>query len=128
MKQITFIQEWCAEKGFNFHNVDVSGKKLPCALDKNWDKDDMSIYIKGFFKGSKKISISYGGLKNQMLLKIPIDKWDIDAIKKHCIPNIFICAKCSKKNLNLKTQDNHKTYVCPNCHEDKQKLNKREKY
>ena len=25
------------------------------------------------------------------------------------------CAKCGKKNLNLRTQDNHKTYDCPAC-------------
>ena len=54
-----------------------------------------------------------------MSLRTPINEFDIEAIKKHCIPDQFICNKCKKKNLNLRTQDNHKTYDCPNCQKDK---------
>lgn len=115
IEQTKWIKEFCDAEGFCFVETDELGVKVPCALDKGYKKNDNTIFVQGFQKGSKRIVVSYGGFKNQMSLKRPIDKWDYNAVKKHCIPREFICAKCKKKNLNLRTQDNHKTYDCPEC-------------
>ncbi len=112
IEQARWIKEFCDKEGFNFKEVD----KVPCALDRNYKQDDMSIFIKGFIIGSKKITFSYGGLKAVLSLKKPIEDLDYNSIKKHCIPDNFRCAKCGEKNLNLRTQDDHKTYDCPKCH------------
>ncbi len=113
LKQAQWIKDFCDKEGFKFVETD----KVPCSLDKKYKEDNHTIFIKGFEEGSKRITMSYGGLKNQMGLKKPISEWDIEAIRKHCIPDNFTCAKCGKKNLNLRTQDNHKTYDCPECQE-----------
>ena len=123
IKQAKQIQDWCEEKGFNFVDCDYMGVKIPCALDRGYKKSDQTIFISGFYEGSRKIIVSYGGLKNQMSLKTPIDSWDIKAIEKHCIPAGYVCAKCKKNNLNLRTQDNHKTYDCPDCQKPEKKDN-----
>ncbi len=121
MIQTTFIQEWCAKKGFNFHNCDVSGEKLPCALDKKWDGDEMGIYISGFYDGSKKIGISYGGLQSISTLRVSINELPDDFLEKKFLPTKYVCDKCGNKNLNLRTEDNHKTYICGKCRGDKPK-------
>jgi len=115
IEQAKWIKEFCEKEGFEFIDTDEVGVKLPCALDRGYKTNDHTVFIQGFHNGSRKIGISKGGLKNLITLKIPIDKWDIKAVKEHCIPDSFICAKCGKKNLNLRTQDNHKTYDCPEC-------------
>ena len=118
IEQAKWIKEFCDTEGFGFVDTDELGVKLPCALDRGYKKNDHTIFIQGFREGSKKIGISKGGLKSIMTLRLPIDKWDYEHIKKECIPSNFICAKCGKKNLNLRTQDNHKTYDCPECQVD----------
>lgn len=111
IQQAKWIKDFCDKQGFNFVETD----KVPCSLDKRYKEDNQTIFIKGFKVGSKRISFSYGGLKCDLSLKKPIEELPIESIQKHCIPNVFICAKCKKKNLNLRTQDNHKTYDCPDC-------------
>lgn len=111
IKQAQWIKDFCITQGFNF----IETNKVPCSLDKKYEKDNHTIFIKGFTKGSKKIILSYGGLKSELSLKIPIEEFKKDSIIKHCIPTEFICNKCKNKNLNLRTQDNHKTYDCPEC-------------
>ena len=118
IQQVSFIQEWCVKQGFNFHNLDVSGKKLPCALDKKWDGDEMTIFIRGFYEGSKRIGISYGGLQQRITLRVPINEVPLSHVEKSFLPRKYTCDKCGKKNLNLRTEDNHKTYICGMCRKE----------
>lgn len=120
IKQAEIIKQFCEKEGFGFVDCDIENKKVPCALDRNYKEDDQTIFIKGFFEGSKSIWISRGGMKINSKLRVPIDiindeKW----IRENILPTQFICDKCGKKNLNLRTQDNHKTYDCPDCQKDK---------
>jgi len=88
------------------------------------DSKIFKIFSVEFIVGSKKISVSYGGLKCDSHLKVSIDKIDDDGwIEERVLPTKFICDKCGKKNLNLRTQDNHKTYDCPKCQKVKEKEN-----
>lgn len=116
IEQAKCISEWCNENGFNFIDVDYLGIKLPCALDREYKENNDTIFIKGFFESSKKIGISYGGLKQNWTLKVPIDKIESEFIIKKFLPQNWICPRCNNKNLNLRTDDNHKTYVCPKCY------------
>ena len=115
LKQAQWIKDFCDKEGFRFVETD----KVPCGLDKKYKEDNHTIFIKGFKKGSKTISFSHGGLKCVLSLKHSIEKLPYESIKKHCIPTNFRCANCKKKNLNLRTQDNHKTYDCPECQKDR---------
>jgi DNA-directed RNA polymerase subunit RPC12/RpoP len=116
IKQAEWIKKFCDTEGFKFIDCDEFGFKVPCGLDKGYKENNHTIFVSGFKEGSKRIKISYGGLKAEMTLKAEINTFPYEAIKKHCIPTNFKCAKCGKKNLNLRTQDNHKTYDCPDCH------------
>ncbi len=120
IKQAKIIKEFCDKEGFNFVDCDKENKRVPCALDKNYVENNNTFFIKGFYKGSMRIQTSSGGLKTVTELRVSIDfikeeEW----IKETCIPNVFICNKCKKKSLNLRTQDDHKTYDCPECQIDK---------
>jgi len=112
IKQAEWIKDWCDEKGFNF----VQTKKVPCSLDKNYKADDLTFFISGFEVGSKRISLSYGGLKQVLNLKVPVEQLTKDSFEKHLIPRGYNCPKCKKNNLNLRTRDDHKTYICPACY------------
>ena len=112
IKQAKWIKDFCDKEEFGFVETD----KVPCSLNKNYKEDNHTIFIKGFNKGSKRISFSYGGMKCDLSLKKSIEELSHESINKHCIPSGFICSKCKKNNLNLRTQDNHKTYDCPDCH------------
>jgi hypothetical protein len=118
IQQAEWINEFCNREGFKFINCDEIGISVPCGLDKGYKDNDNTIFISGFNPRSKKIVVSYGGLKMQLGLKKPIEEVSKEGIKKHCIPHTFICARCGTKNLNLRTQDNHKTYVCPKCYKE----------
>ena len=116
IKQAKIIKDFCKKEGFGFVDCDKENKRVPCSLDEGYVENNHTIFIKGFIKGSKRIQISYGGTKAVSNLKVPIDSINEKGwIKKNCLPSIFICNKCGEKNLNLSTQDNHKTYDCPNC-------------
>ena len=120
IKQAKIIKEFCEKEGFNFVDCDKENRRVPCALDKNYVKDNQTIFIKGFLRGSRKISFSRGGLKIITDLRCTIDsindeKW----IKENILPSEWKCNKCKKKNLNLRTQDEHKTYDCPEWQKDK---------
>ncbi len=114
LKQAQWIKDWCRDNGFNFVDTDTEGVKLPCALDRGYKENNNTIFIEGFSTESKRVGISYGGLKTITTLRVPIDKVPRTHIEKW-IPSNYMCAKCKKKNLNLRTQDNHKTYDCPKC-------------
>ncbi len=116
IKQARIIKEFCKREGFNFVDCDKNNRKVPCALDKNYIIDNQTIFIKGFIKRSKKIYLSRGGMKIDTDIRVPIDtindnKW----FKENILHQQWTCDKCKKKNLNLRTQDNHKTYDCPEC-------------
>ena len=115
IEQVQWIKDWCEQKGFDFVDTDELGVKLPCALDKGYKENDHTLFIQGFHKGSKKIGTSHGGLKTISTLRVPIDEIPKKHIEKNWIPSNYICAKCGEHNLNLRTQDNHKTYDCPKC-------------
>ena len=118
LKQIKIIKDFCKKEGFNFVDCDEENRKVPCSLDKKYIEDNQTIFIKGFIEGSKRVQTSWGGLKTITNLKIPINEIIEDVwIKKTFLPSVFICDKCGKKNLNLSTQDEHKTYDCPDCQE-----------
>lgn len=119
IRQSEIIKEFCDREGFNFVDCDKEGRKVPCSLDKNYKEDNQTIFISGFFYGSKRITYSRGGLKCVLTFKIPVEELTEEEIKKEILPTKFICDKCGKKNLNLKTQDNHKTYDFPDCQEEK---------
>ncbi len=127
IKQAKIIKEFCEREGFDFVDYDKENRRVPCSLDKGYVENNHTIFIKGFVKGSKRIQVSRGGLKSISNLNTPIDcinekKW----VEENCLPLQFICDKCGKKNLNLRTQDNHKTYDCPGCQKNK-KLKKENK-
>jgi len=125
MKQIKIIKAFCKREGFNFVNCDENNRRVPCSLDKDYSIDDQTIFISGFIKGSKKISLSRGGMKIDTELRVPIDSInDIKWFKENILPRQWICDKCKKKSLNLRTQDNHKTYDCSDCQEDKLNITK----
>jgi hypothetical protein len=112
LQQAKWIKEFCDKEGFNFKEVD----KVPCGLDRNYKEDDQTIFISNFIKGKKTTHVSYGGLKIDVNWKVPIEQVPFYSIKRHHFPLNWICRRCYKKNLNLRTDDNHKTYVCPSCH------------
>lgn len=121
IKQAKIIEEFCDREGFNFVDCDIDDRKVPCSLDKDYFVDDQTIFIKGFTKGSKKIFRSSGGMKIITNLRVPIDSInDIKWFKENILPTQWICDKCKKKNLNLRTQDDHKTYDCPDCQKEKE--------
>ena len=120
IKQARIIKDFCKREGFNFVDCDKNNRKVPCSLDKNYSVDDQTIFIKGFIKGSKKISLSRGGMKIDTELRVKIDSInDIKWFKENVLPQEWICDKCKKKSLNLRTQDNHKTYDCSGCQKEK---------
>ena len=124
MKQIEIIKDWCKDKKITFWNCDeetttLKKRKIPCSLDKNYQEDNSTIFISGFFKGSKKVKISYGGLLTELVLKVPINEYPVKRVL-NWMPKNWICPRCNKLNLNLRTDDNHKTYVCTDCHKDKE--------
>lgn len=124
IKQSEIIKGFCEKEGFNFVDCDKENRKVPCSLDRNYKVDNQTIFIKGFFIGSKKIIMSHGGLKCITDLRTPINEInDENWIRKNLLPSQWICDKCKKKNLNLRTQDNHKTYDCPDCQKVKEKEN-----
>lgn len=114
-KKIKIIEDFCKKEGFRFVNCDKENKRLPCSLDRNYKKDNQTIFVKGFFIGSNRIGLSWGGLKQWLSLNTPIDLIEDEWINQRCLPGEFICNSCKKHNLNLSTQDNHKTYDCPDC-------------
>ena len=119
IKQIKIIKDFCKREGFNLINCDEENRNVPCSLDKNYIIDNQTIFIKGFIKGNKSICLSWGGMKIQTHLRVPIDSInDVNYIKKNILPKQWICDKCKKKSLNLRTQDNHKTYDCSECHKE----------
>ncbi len=123
IKQSKIIKEFCEKEGFNFVDCDKENKRVPCSLDKNYKEDNQTIFIKGFLVGSKKIQLSRGGLKTITDLRVTIDSIkEKEWVEETCLPSVFICNKCKKKNLNLRTQDNHKTYDCPDCQKDENKV------
>lgn len=120
IKQAKIIKEFCKKEGFNFVDCNEENRRVPCSLDKNYVVDNQTIFIKGFTKGSKSIHLSRGGMKIDNTLRVTIDSInDIKWIKENILPTQWICDKCKKKNLNLSTQDNHKTYDCPDCQKPK---------
>jgi hypothetical protein len=120
INQAEVIRDFCIKEKFDFIDCDEDKIKLPCSLDKNYKVDNYTIFIKGFSVGSKKIGLSWGGMKQILNLNTPIDLIEDEWVKERCLPRIFICNKCGKHNLNLKTQDNHKTYDCQSCQKDSQ--------
>jgi hypothetical protein len=116
LQQAQWIKDFCDKEGFRFIDCDDFGIKVPCGLDRGYKENNDTIFISGFIAGSKKIKVSYGGAKQEITLRMPINEIPIEGVKKICIPNTFICAKCGIKNLNLRTQDDHKSYVCPECY------------
>ena len=121
LKQIQAIRDWCKERKIWFWNCDVEegifkARKIPCSLDKGYRPEDDTLFISGFSKGSYNVKISYGGLKCEMKLKQPIEEIPTERIIKNWLPSHWKCPRCNKLNLNLRTDDNHKTYVCPNCY------------
>ncbi len=120
MKAVQVIKSFCKKEGFNFVDCDKENMKVPCSLDKKYIEDNQTIFISGFYEGSKRIIISKGGLKMSIELKTPIDLiTELRWLKNNLLPSKFVCGKCGKKNLNLRTQDNHKTYDCPDCQKEK---------
>jgi len=116
IKQAKIIKDFCEREEFDFVDCDKENRRVPCSLDKGYVENNHTIFIKGFTKGSKRIHISRGGTKVDMDLKVQIDSINEEKfIEENCLPSQFICDKCGKKNLNLRTQDNHKTYDCPDC-------------
>lgn len=127
IKQAEIIKMFCEKEGFNFIDCDKENIKVPCSLDRNYKVDNQTIFIKGFFIGSKKITMSYGGLKFVTDLRTPIDEINDESwIRGNLLPSQWICDKCKKRNLNLRTQDNHKTYDCPDCQKNPTRRRKNE--
>ncbi len=114
--QARYVQEWCAREGFQFVDCDAAGMKVPCSLDKDYVPEDQTYFISGFSPGSKAVTLSYGGMKQEIKLRVPIDSIPRDWIEKNWLSQDHYCARCGKKSLCLRTDDGHKTYVCPQCH------------
>lgn len=121
VQAIKWMREWAQENGFDFVNCDEAGIRLPCALHRDYVPNDQTLFVKGFLEGRSSGGISYGGLECKMKFRCLVEDLNQETIKNF-LPKKTVCARCNKKNLNLRTDDGHKTYVCSACHSDAKKI------
>jgi hypothetical protein len=109
------IRNWCEDEGFKLLFCNEVGIKVPCGLDKNYIPINDTIFVKDIDINSNKLVISYGGLKKVMEFRCKLRELTEKTVLGEVLPSKWNCDSCGKPNLNLKTDDGHKTYSCPDC-------------